>query len=87
MHLVFEDNTLYAELARHDDKAVSETARTFHANAREIKKRFSGYVRRWCKPALDDAEHEALVKESREIFHLLKKRVEYENQHMFPLLE
>ena len=87
MHLVFEDNTLYAELARHDDKAVSETARTFHDNAREIKKRFSGYVRRWCKPAVDDAEHEALVKESREIFQLLKERVEYENQHMFPLLE
>jgi hemerythrin-like domain-containing protein len=87
MHLVFEDNTLYAELARHHDKAVSETARTFHDNAREIKKRFSGYVRRWCKPTVDDAQHEALMKESREIFHLLKKRVEYENQHMFPLLE
>ena len=87
MHLVFEDNTLYAELARHRDKAVSETARNFHDNAREIKKRFSSYVRRWCKPAVDDAEHEELVQESREIFRLLKERVEYENQHMFPLLE
>ena len=37
--------------------------------------------------AVRDAEHEALVKESREIFQLLKERVEYENQHMFPLLE
>lgn len=87
MHLVFEDNALYAELARHEDKAVSETARNFHDNARAIKKRFSSYVRRWCKQAVDDAEHEDLVRESREIFRLIKERVDYENRHMFPLLE
>jgi hypothetical protein len=87
MHLVFEDNALYAELARHHDQAVSETARNFHANARDIKKRFSAYVRRWCKPVVNDAEHLELVEESREIFRLLKDRVEYENTHMFPLLE
>jgi hemerythrin-like domain-containing protein len=87
MHLVFEDNTLYAELARHHDQAVSETARSFHDNAKEIKKRFSSYVRRWCKPAMNDGEHEALAKESREIFRLIRERVDYENEHMFPLLE
>jgi hemerythrin-like domain-containing protein len=87
MHLVFEDNTLYAELARHHDEAVSETARSFHHNAKEIKKRFSSYVSRWCKTAVDEGKHEALVNESREIFRLIRERVDYENEQMFPLLE
>jgi hemerythrin-like domain-containing protein len=87
MHLVFEDNTLYAQLARHQDQAVSETARSFHDNAREIKQHFSSYVRRWCQPALSDAEHQVLVEQSREIFRLIRERVDYENKHMFPLLD
>ncbi|HEC07139.1 MAG TPA: hypothetical protein ENJ12_09815, partial [Thiolapillus brandeum] len=39
MHLVFEDNTVYAELLRHQDPSVSETARNYHDSAREIRKR------------------------------------------------
>ena len=86
MHLVFEDNTLYAELARHQEESVSQIARNFHNSARDIKHRFSEYVRHWCKPAVSDADHEALVVESREIFRLIRERVQYENEHMFPLV-
>lgn len=86
IHLVFEDNTVYAQLARHDNSDISETAREFHDSAREIRKRFSAYVKHWCKPAVSDAEHEALISESREIFRLISERIEYENAHMFPLI-
>jgi DUF438 domain-containing protein len=86
IHLVFEDNTIYAELARHGDPAVSEVAQGFHDSAKEIKKRFSAYVRHWCKPAIDEAEHRALANESREIFRLIRERIAYENEHMFPLV-
>jgi hypothetical protein len=34
-----------------------------------------------------DSEHDDLVRESREIFRLIRERVDYENKHMFPLLE
>lgn len=87
MHLVFEDNTLYAELARHNDPAVADIARRFHDSARAIKKRFSGYVRHWCTPARDDAQHGAMANESREIFQLIMERVNYENEQIFPLIE
>jgi len=86
MHLVFEDNTFYAELVRHQDDAVIDTARNFHDSAKEIRKYFSGYVRRWCTAPTSDAEHESLMKESREIFRLIRERIEYENEHMFPLI-
>ena len=81
------DNTVYAELVRHQNRSVSSIAKTFHDSARIIKKKFSGYVRRWCNPAVTDKEHEALLEESREIFKLIRERIDYENEHMFPLIE
>ncbi len=86
IHLVFEDNTIYSALSRHDNTAVSRIAQEFHDSARQIKKRFSGYVRRWCIPTVGELEHEELVKESREIFQLIRDRVKYENEKMFPLV-
>lgn len=87
MHLVFEDNTLYAELARHNDASVAEAARKFHDSARAIKKRFSGYVRHWCQSPANDAERDSLTEESRDIFRLVSERARYENEQIFPLIE
>jgi len=87
IHLVFEDNTIYAELVRHQNKSVSSIAKTFRDSARVIKKKFSGYVRRWCNPAVTDEDREALLEESREIFKLIRERIDYENEQMFPLIE
>ena len=86
LHLVFEDNTIYSALSRHDNSAVSEVAKDFHDSARLIKKRFSSYVCRWCNPSVGDKVHDELVIESREIFRLIKDRVEFENEKMFPLI-
>ncbi|HEB67597.1 MAG TPA: hemerythrin domain-containing protein [Gammaproteobacteria bacterium] len=87
LHLVFEDNTLYQELARHDDEATRRVVQEFHDSARALKKRFSTYLRRWCQPEVSDSEHEDLLRESREIFNLIRNRVQYEDEHIFPLLE
>ena len=86
IHLVFEDNTIYSALAHHDNTTVSDVAKDFHDSARQIKKRFSSYVRRWCNPAVGEDEHEQLLQESREIFQMIKDRVQYENEKMFPLV-
>jgi len=86
MHLVFEDNTVYSALSHHNNSAVSGVAKDFHDSARQIKKRFSNYVRRWCNPSVGVNEHDELVTESREIFQLINERVEYENDKMFPLV-
>lgn len=48
MHLVFEENTIYSELAKHHNPDISNIAKTFHENAKEIKKHFTHYVKLWC---------------------------------------
>ena len=86
LHLVFEDNTIYSALSRHDNSTVSEVAKDFHDSARQIKKRFSTYIRRWCNSSIGESEHDELVAESREIFQMINDRVEFENEKMFPLV-
>ena len=85
VHLVFEDNTFYAALIRSDDEKACEIAKAFHESAKEIKHRFSDFVRRCCNTP--ESENETLSKESHEIFTLIRNRIAYENEIIFPLVE
>ena len=87
VHLVFEDNTIYAALLHTEDKNIRDTAKVFHDSAKEIKHRFSGFVRHWCSLPDSSSEHDMLRSESREIFTLIRKRISYENEKIFPLVE
>lgn len=87
VHLVFEDNTIYAALLHTGDEKVSNTAKAFHDSAKEIKHRFSGFVRHWCSMPESADERETLSKESGEIFELIRGRISYENEQIFPLVE
>ena len=87
VHLVFEDNTIYAALLHTKDEKTSNAAKAFHDSAKEIKHRFSGFVRHWCSIPESTAEHEILRNESREIFILIRDRIRYENEKIFPLVE
>ena len=87
VHLVFEDNTIYAALLHTGDESVSKVAKTFHDSAKEIKHHFSGFARHWCAMPGSSSEHNMLKNESREIFSLIRKRILYENEKIFPLVE
>lgn len=87
VHLVFEDNTFYAALLQCDDEKVRGTAQAFHDSAKEIKHRFSAFVRHWCSSPVSESEHEMLSKESNEIFILIRDRIAYENEQIFPIVE
>lgn len=87
MHLVFEDNTIYAALLHNKDKKISDIAKAFHNSAKEIKHRFSGFVRHGCSLPVTGEEHEELSKESREIFMMIRDRITYENEQIFPLVD
>jgi len=87
VHLVFEDNTIYAALLHTGDEKISNTAKAFHDSAKEIKHRFSGFVRHWCSMPGSDSEHDMLSNESREIFALIRERITYEEEKIFPLVK
>lgn len=87
MHLVFEDKTIYASLLHTGDEKTSTIAKTFHASAKEIKRRFSVFVRHWCAKPLAADEYNDLCDESLEIINLIRDRINYENEQMFPLVE
>lgn len=87
VHLVFEDNTIYAALLHTGDEETSNVAKVFHDSAKEIKHRFSGFVRHWCSMPESNQEYEILRKESSEIFGLIRARINYENEQIFPLVE
>ena len=87
MHLVFEDNTFYSALLRNEDKNISQIARKFHDSAKEIKHCFSCFVHHWYKLPTTDDGHTELCQQSSELISLIKKRITYENEQMFPLIE
>ena len=87
MHLVFEDNTIYSELAKHHNPDISNIADKFHQSAREVKKEFSHYVKLWCKTSTSKGNHAAFIEQSQKIFNLISERVRYEQEEMFPLVE
>lgn len=87
MHLVFEDNTLYSELAKHHNPDISEIANSFHNSAKEIKKEFSGYVKLWCKTSGADHHNQAFCEQTSDMLIKIKNRIKFETEKMFPLVE
>ena len=85
IHLVFEDNTFYSVLLNSDDEKVRETAKAFHDSAKDIKHRFSDFIRDCCNRS--EPEYKAFSEKSHEVFELIRQRIAYENEHIFPLVE
>ena len=87
MHLIFENNTLFTELSRQYNPDIQKLTKDFQQSAKDVKKVFSHYVRCWCHTLANETEHQAFVKESKNIFALIKKRIIQEEKDIFPLLE
>jgi len=86
MHLVFEDKTIYATLLQTNDDKIKQVAKEFHNSAKDIKHRFTVFVRNWANKANSKDGYEAISKESAEIINSIRERIAYENNHMFPLV-
>ncbi len=87
MHLVFEDNTIYSELSQHPDADVSVVVNEFHQSGRTIKRQFSAFIRNWKKYVESGKEHDSIHSDCSDIFTLIRERVRYENDKIFPLVK
>lgn len=84
-HLDLEERELYQQLLAHKDNKVCNTARLFLSGSGEIKRVFNQYLKRWCKnKALSIRDHTQFVKETREMFELVLRRIEDEVEHLYP---
>lgn len=85
-HLLHEDRAVYGDLLKHSDKKVNELASQFMSNTRELKRLLSNFAKRWCGASMGDDSQEKFVAETREIFRLVEKRIDLENNKLFPVI-
>lgn len=86
LHLAMEDEVLYPSLAASPDPEVSETARIFAEEMGGLAAAFGAYNERW---AVDTIEREPAMfaEETRRVFAALARRIDRENNELYPLLE
>lgn len=87
MHLVFEESTIYSELQKHHNPDMKQIFEQFNQSARQIRKHFTHYVKHWCSTGSQPRDHDAFVEESEQIYQLMRDRIRFENEEVFPLVE
>lgn len=86
-HLETEERELYQLLLMDSDNDVRNTGRKFLSGSGEIKRVFGQYLKRWCKgKELRIRDHEAFIRDTREIFSLVIRRIDDEIVHLYPTL-
>ncbi len=86
-HLETEERELYQLLLMDDDNDTRNTGRKFLSGSGEIKRVFGQYLKRWCKgKELRIRDHEAFIRDTREIFALVIRRIDDEIVHLYPTL-
>lgn len=86
-HLETEERELYQLLLMDDDNDVRNTGRKFLSDSGEIKRVFGQYLKCWCKgKELRIRDHDAFVRDTREIFGLVIRRIDDEIVHLYPTL-
>lgn len=84
-HLDMEERELYQRLLAHKESRIRNTANKFLAGSGEIKRVFGQYLKRWCKSKeLRIKDHDQFVKETREMFELVLRRIEDEVEKLYP---
>lgn len=86
-HLLLEDETLYKELLVHHDTEIQRTARNFLAGSNQLKHVFTEYMHSPCGPASKEKDCEAFIRETEDMFGLLKERIEKEESRFYPLVQ
>ncbi|MBK1644743.1 hypoxanthine phosphoribosyltransferase [Thiocapsa imhoffii] len=84
-HLAEEDRSLYPSLLIHEDPKVKSIAWGFISGERPLRKTFDDYHKHWLKNC-DFNFTEDFLAETHEILEMVDKRIEREEQVLFPKL-
>jgi len=87
VHLTMEDKVLYPSLVNHSSEQVRQTAKKFVDEMGGIKQGFLDYIQKWSSRGSIENDAVVFEKETRDLFAALRKRVERENNELYPLLD
>lgn len=87
MNLAMEDQFLYPSLKEKDDQRIQTTAHKFFTEMGDLMNVFKNYSQKWLSPSLIRENPDSFIQDSQDILHSLLKRIEQEDQQLYPLLE
>ncbi len=87
IHLAMEDKTLYPQLLQHKDTMVRTTAKRYADEMGGISAALKGYTSKWANPRLIQANPPDFISETKALFGTLSKRVERENNDLYPMVD
>jgi len=87
VHSSMENEALYPRLLEHSDPAVRTLARELFDELGGIYDAFAAHHGRWSSVELIEADPDAYVHHTLEVFDLLKLRMHRENGELYPLAD
>lgn len=87
VHLAMEDDSLYPELIAHKDAFIRAAADRLAKEVGGIKKAFAEYTRKWHNAEAIGGNATEFIRETRNIFSELTRRIEKEDGELYPLVE
>jgi len=87
IHLSIEDMVLYPRLLRDSDGPDKALAQKYHNDVGGLAKLYEQYCQKWSTPEAIQADPEQFSSESRYIFEILARRIEKEENELYPLYD
>ncbi len=86
-HLKKEDEVLYPALLRHPEERVRLKARKFLDEMEVTLEIFKKYLEKWSDSSTIQSAPEEFANDTRSIFDALSKRIDNEDNELYPLVE
>lgn len=83
VHASMEDEALYPRLLAHPDAALRSLARAFRDELGDLYGAFFTYIQRWPSSEAVEANAAEFIRETREVFRLLERRMVRENDELY----
>jgi len=87
IHLAMEDKALYPSMLSHSDAQISQTAKKFQEEMGGIGAVVGDYNKKWSSALKIQDNPSAFISESKNIFSALAKRIDRENNQLYPLFD
>lgn len=86
-HLAIEDKSLYPNLLAHPDEKIVSTAQEFIDEMGSMGKVVEAYNSKWSSAAKIQSDAADFIRETKNVFGVLAKRIEKENNELYKMVD